>query len=257
MRAKDLAPNPKNPRKITDAKVEMLKRAMLEFGDLSGIVYNSKSKQLVGGHQRTKILPPDAKVVITKSFEKPTKAGTVAVGYVELNGDRFGYREVSWDRHREMAANIAANKGAGEWDLPELTEWMKELSSFDADDFDMSLTMFDEDELEEFGGIIVSEHTRTRTGPTGVDEDEVPEKAPPRTRLGNIYQLGEHRLICGDSTDAASARARSSATKPPIWCGRIRLTTSITWARRRTRSRFKTTRWRTASSVNSSGRLSP
>lgn len=200
MRTQDLTPNPKNPRKITDAKLDMLKRAMLEFGDLSGIVFNRKSKQLVGGHQRTRWMDPNAEVTLTKKYSKPTKTGTVAEGYLELDGERYAYREVSWDKHREMAANIAANKGAGEWDMPELTSWIKELSSFDADDFDLSLTMFDEMELEDFGGIIVSEHTRT--GKTGVDEDEVPEKPVSRTRPGYIYQLGEHRLMCGDSTDA-------------------------------------------------------
>ncbi len=205
MRTKDLTPNPKNPRKITDAKLQMLKRAMLEFGDLSGIVFNRKSGQLVGGHQRTTWMDPEAAVTIVKKYPKPTKAGTIAEGYLELNGEKFTYREVSWGKHREMAANIAANKGAGEWDMPGLTDWMKDLASFDADDFDMSLTMFDEDELEEFGGIIVSEHTRT--GATGVDEDEVPEKPPARTRPGAIYQLGEHRLVCGDSTEPTSARA--------------------------------------------------
>lgn len=199
MRTQDLNPNPKNPRKITDAKLDMLKRAMLEFGDLSGIVFNRKSKQLVGGHQRTRWMDPNAEVTLTKKYPKPTKTGTVAEGYLELDGERYAYREVAWDKHREMAANIAANKGAGEWDMPELTEWIKELSSFDADDFDMSLTMFDEEELEDFGVIDVAGYSRT--GATGVDEDDVPENPLSRTRPGNIYQLGDHRLMCGDSTD--------------------------------------------------------
>jgi DNA modification methylase len=199
MRVKDLAPHPKNPRTISDQKLKQLKKALIEFGDLSGIVFNRKSGQLVGGHQRAKHLDADTPVTITKTYSRPTKTGTVAEGYVLLDGERFSYREVSWDKHKEMAANIAANKGAGSWDLPELGEWIKELSSFDVD-FDMDLTMFDEDELEEqFEGIVVREHTRV--GATGVDEDDVPEKAPPRTKPGDIYRLGNHRLMCGDSTN--------------------------------------------------------
>ncbi|CAK9250661.1 unnamed protein product [Sphagnum jensenii] len=115
-----------------------------------------------------------------------------------MKGERFAYREVYWDENREKAANLAANKGAGEWDLPQLSTWLKDLSVPDLD-FDLGLTMFDEDELKEYGGIEVSAHTRSET--TGVDEDEVPEKAPARTKLGDIYQLGQHRLLCGDSTD--------------------------------------------------------
>lgn len=200
MKIKDLAPNPKNPRTVSDDKLKMLKKALAEFGDLSGIVYNKKSKQLVGGHQRTKLIDAETPIVVQKKYSKPTKVGTVAEGYVEIEGERFAYREVWWTSEKEMAANIAANKGAGLWDMPQLSEWMKELSSFDLD-FDMDLTMFDSEELKQFEGIIVSEHTRT--GATGVDEDEVPEVAPPRTNTGDIYQLGEHRLLCGDSTNSA------------------------------------------------------
>lgn len=207
MRVKDLSPNPNNPRSATEEKLRQLKTSLEEFGDLSGIVFNVVTGNLVTGHQRTKDLDESSAVVYTKKYSKPTRTGTVAEGYILFAGEKLAYREVSWeDRHREMAANIAANKGAGKWDLPKLGEWMRELGSFDVD-FDLNLTMFDEDELEELGlgGIIVSEHTRV--GPTGVDEDEVPEKAPARTRPGNIYQLGDHRLVCGDSGHLETVQA--------------------------------------------------
>lgn len=146
MKIKDLVPNKKNPRKISDDKLTQLKRAMIEFGDLSGIVYNRKTKRLVGGHQRTKHLDPEAEIVIKASWPKPTKVGTMAVGHVLLGGERFSYREVMWSENKEKAANIAANKNAGEWDMPQLKEWVEEL---DSDEFDMELTMFDIDEVEE------------------------------------------------------------------------------------------------------------
>lgn len=212
MRVKDLKPNPKNPRTITDAKLEQLKKAMLEFGDLSGVVYNRRSEQLVGGHQRAKNFA-DAEIVITKTYDKPTKTGTVAIGYLKQGVERFAYREVNWDKHREMAANIAANKGAGEWDMPELGQWMKELGNFEVD-LDLDLTMFDEEERDQFGGILVSEHTRV--SPTGVDEDDVPEKAPSRTRPGYIYELGDHRLMCGDSTNSSQVSTLMNGEKACI-----------------------------------------
>lgn len=204
MKISDLAPHPKNPRTITPAKLDQLKKALLEFGDLSGIVFNRKTKRLVGGHQRVKSLDPTTDVVYTKKYSKPTKTGTVAEGHVvTYTGERYSYREVSWDETREKAANLAANKGAGEWDLPQLREWLKELGSFDLN-FDLDLTMFDGDELKEFGDIEVSAYTRN--GPTGVDEDDVPEKAPARTKLGDVYRLGRHRLMCGDSTSEKDVR---------------------------------------------------
>lgn len=219
LKLSDLNPNPKNPRTISEAKLSMLKKSLDTFGDLSGVVYNRKTRCLVGGHQRSKIFDKNTDVTITKKYPKPSKVGTVSEGYFEVKGEKFSYREVYWDETKEKAANIAANKGAGEWDLPQLSEWLKDLNNFDLD-FDMDLTMFDSEEIKDFAGITVSEHTRT--GPTGVDEDEVPEKAPSKTKVGDIYLLGSSRLLCGDSTDSDCVeklmngeKAVSCLTDPP------------------------------------------
>lgn len=142
-----LAPNPKNPRTITDEKKRMLIHSMKEFGDLSGVIYNRKTKQLVGGHQRTSILDAASVVEIVKKYEKPTPTGTVAEGFIISGKERFNYREVSWSEAKEKAANLAANKGAGDWDMTAVTAWMRELDELD---FDLDLTMFDKDERIQF-----------------------------------------------------------------------------------------------------------
>lgn len=194
MKIKDLAHNPENPRKISDEKLQMLKKSLAKFGDLSGIIYNTKTKRLVGAHQRTKIFDPETPITITNRFSKPTKTGTVAEGYVEIGKDRFSYRETYWDEATEKAANIAANKGAGEWDDGKLTAWLGELNDLD---FDMDFTMFDSKELAKFD---IETGDKSRTGPGGTDEDHVPEKSPAITKPGDTYKLGDHRLMCGDST---------------------------------------------------------
>ena len=171
MQIKDLIPNEKNPRTVSDQKLAQLKKAIKEFGSLDGFIFNRKTKRLVSGHQRQKISDGDSQITINKKFSKPSRTGTVALGFATIEGEIFPYREVWWDESKEKAAIIAANKNAGEWDIPQLGEWMKELGSFDID-FDMSLTMFSDEELQQFGGVTVSEHTRL--GATGVDEDEVP-----------------------------------------------------------------------------------
>ncbi|MDH4163311.1 MAG: DNA modification methylase [Nitrospirota bacterium] len=201
MKLSDLTKNPENPRKITAEKQRMLLKSYKRFGDLSGIVYNRKTQRLVGGHRRQDVFSPDSPIVINKKYSTPSRVGTVALGYVESKGERIPYREVYWDEHTEKAANIAANKGAGEWDPARLKEWMQDLSSFDVN-FDLELTMFDPDEIKDIVGIEVKGYTRTNTD-TGVDEDDVPEKAPARTKLGDVYILGRHRLVCGDSTSAS------------------------------------------------------
>lgn len=160
MKVSDLAPNPKNPRRTTDAKLSALRKALLEFGDLSGIVFNRKSGQLVGGHQRTRLFDENSQVTILRKYSKPTRTGTVAEGFVLLEGERFAYREVVWSKHKEMAANLAANKAAGTWDNDIVSEMLKELGSFDAD-LDIDLTMFDEGERRQFNPVedfIAEEH---------------------------------------------------------------------------------------------------
>lgn len=96
--------------------------------------------------------------------------------------------------------------------LGELADWDMELvglelDALDLDGFDTSLTGFDlfgDDE------------------PAEVVEDDVPKQAEPRCKLGDLWQLGNHRLICGDSTDVVvvdrlmdGAKADIAITSPP------------------------------------------
>lgn len=60
----NLNPAPYNPRKITDKKLAMLQKSMAEFGDLSGIVCNTRTGHLVGGHQRLKVFSPDWPILL-------------------------------------------------------------------------------------------------------------------------------------------------------------------------------------------------
>lgn len=146
MQTPQLSPNPENPRTITPEQAKALRAALAEFGDLGGIVFNRTTKRLVGGHQRVKALGKDAKVVVERKYRKPSPTGTVAEGFVFIDGERFAYREVAWDATKEKAANLAANKGAGEWDLPRLSSWLKDIEEMG---FDLKLTMFDTKEIKE------------------------------------------------------------------------------------------------------------
>lgn len=122
----DLKPNPKNPRRISEFDFENLKKSILQFGDLSGIVFNITTQQLVGGHQRIeafKRLGGEKRVTYQQQFyDQPNKVGTVAFGHVVLDNEFYPYREVQWTAEREAAANIAANRIQGEFDLDLLAE---------------------------------------------------------------------------------------------------------------------------------------
>lgn len=136
MKINDLKPADYNPRKITDEQLERLKKSMQEFGDLSGIVKNVRTGNMIGGHQRVKCFDPSWEI---KSKKQTDKTGTVAAGHVETPWGPWVYREVDWDERKEKAANIAANKHGGMWDMPKLAEIIVEL---DDGEFDMDLTGF-------------------------------------------------------------------------------------------------------------------
>jgi hypothetical protein len=115
---------------------------MLEFGDLSGIVKNIRTGNLIGGHQRVKNLYPSW-VIVKQSHTD--KVGTVALGFIETPFGRWQYREVDWPEKKEAAANIAANQHGGEFDMPKLKDIIINL---DTGDMDMELLGFNSHELE-------------------------------------------------------------------------------------------------------------
>lgn len=130
----DLKANPKNPRTINKHDYEALVASLKEFGDLSGIVFNTVTGQLVGGHQRTeafKRMGGKRQVIITHRFAEPNRQGTVALGYVDYDNEQFSYREVQWDVNKEKSANIAANRIQGQFDLDLLAELTFELSQLE------------------------------------------------------------------------------------------------------------------------------
>jgi hypothetical protein len=141
-----LKANPLNPRTITPQKAKALKKALKKFGDLGGVVVNRRSGMLVSGHQRSEafLASDNAKVDITLTYQAPTKTGTVAEGYVTIDGEKFSYREVDWDEKTAKAASIAANTNAGAFDMTGLTSWLNELN---AEGLDLDLTMMSADEL--------------------------------------------------------------------------------------------------------------
>lgn len=142
----DLAPNERNPRTITPEKLQTLRESLRFYGDLGGIILNRTSGHLLGGHQRIKAFSEDgeAKVVILTRLKTPDAVGTVAYGYVQTNGTRYGYREVEWDATKEKGAMLAANKFAGEFVLEQVKELVEELQ---AENFDITMTGFDESEI--------------------------------------------------------------------------------------------------------------
>ena len=90
-------------------------------------------------------------------------------------------------------------------------------SGFIPEALDMNLAAIGEIDMSQFGFEIPEEEE-----PTEITEDEIPEEVETRCKLGDIWKLGNHRLICGDSTDPAvidrlmdGVKADISITSPP------------------------------------------
>lgn len=184
---KDLKPAPYNPRKISADRLAALGKSLREFGDLGGVVVNVRTGNVIGGHQRIKNLDPAWKIV--KSKRDGSAAGTVARGYIVTPWGELDYREVEWDQKKELAANLAANKHGGDFDLPKVKEMLVEIK---ASGMDLDFTGFLADERIDLLELDNAEAA-----------DAVPEvPAKPKSRPGDIYILGPHRVLCGDATKA-------------------------------------------------------
>ncbi len=188
-----------NPRSIKKEAICALKTSLFEFGDISGIVWNAKTRNLVCGHQRLRALKeehPDLKVEDN----------------VVVAGDRrFPIRVVDWDLATEKAANIAANS-------PLLSGQFTENLQGLLDELQADLpTLFGELRLDELS----LQGIKLKDGLT--DPDDVPEPPEePVTRVGDLWLLGQHRLLCGDATKAedveqlmAGVKAHMVFTDPP------------------------------------------
>ena len=183
-------PAPYNPRvdlKPGDLEYEKLKKGMDEFGLVETLVWNKRTGNLVSGHQRMKILQDEW-------------------GWTEAD-----FSVVDLDLEKEKALNIALNKIEGAWDNTKLKDLLEEL---DTGAFDVELTGFDLNELADLFG-------QVRRGRTG-DDDIPPTPEVPTTQPGDIWVIGTHRLICGDSRDPdileklmAGDKAAMVFTDPP------------------------------------------
>ena len=136
----DINPAKYNPRKMNDESRRGLKNSMEKFKDISGIVYNKRTKTLIGGHQRWNEL--------REKYGTNLKINHVKDEFFSIDdsvSNNFtGYliRIVDWDKSEEKVANITANTHtiAGEWDLEVLPTLMEEIYEYDPglkDDFNL------------------------------------------------------------------------------------------------------------------------
>lgn len=199
---RDAPYNPRKPLRPGDPAYIALSQSLTEFGLVEPIVWNTRTGHVVGGHQRLAVLRADG-------------APEVHVTVVDLSLEQ------------EKALNLALNKIQGEWDHHKLAAILDELLR--QPDFDLGVTGFDMPEVRDLIDEFLPE-----SSPNDNDFDVAAELAAittPVTQAGDLILLGtepatQHRLLCGDCTDADSVqrlmegeRAVLMATDPPYCVG--------------------------------------
>jgi len=157
----DLISHAKNPRKLSKHDASHLKTSISKFG-LIDLPVITKDNRVIGGHQRLNVL-------------KEMKVPTVNCWVPEF--DDLTPQDID-------ELNIRLNKNQGEWDWDVL-----------ANEWDINNLLewgFTEQDLNADIDVINSKDEK--------DNETLEPTKEPKTKLGDIYELGNHRLVCGDST---------------------------------------------------------
>ena len=186
-----------NPRQITDEEMEKLKNSINEFGYVAPIIVNKHNNHIIGGNQR---------------YEALKQLGYTMIDVIHINEP---------DINKEKALNIRLNNLSGEWSMPKLEKVIDELKM---EKFDITLTGFDIDNVESFDDLEVNNIPFNETIASDLNTGLKPEinqsnaDEPVTThkedeyaggltdddvtvKIGDVYVLGNHRLMCGDSCD--------------------------------------------------------
>ena len=159
--------NPRKDLKPGDPAYEKIRRSLHEFGYVDPVIWNEVTGNIVGGHQRYKVLVA----------EGATEIDCVVV-HIE-------------NKQEEKALNIALNKAVGEWEPVALADLLSDLK---ISGYDLDITGFDAAEVDDLFSQVHDKDVHDD------DCDIDPEQIEPFVQFGDIWMLGKHRMMCGDAT---------------------------------------------------------
>lgn len=186
---KPAAYNPRKDLKPGDPAYEKIKRSLHDFGYVDPIIWNEVTGNIVGGHQRFKVL----------TAEGVTELQCVVV-HIENTAD-------------EKALNVVLNKATGEWEPVALADLLQDLQT---SGYDLDSTGFDATEVDDLFSKVFDKSVKD-------DEPDIdPDAIQPFVQTGDVWTLGRHRLVCGDATKVedldllmCDTRANLVVTDPP------------------------------------------
>ena len=171
--------NPRKKLKPGDKEYEKIKASIEEFGFADPLVVNA-DMTIIGGHQRLTV--------------------AIALGFTEVP-----CAVVDVDKIREKALNIALNKITGQWDDELLADLLKDL---DGAQFNTDLTGFEKEEIAALCSKLYDKEVKEDN--FDVDKEL---KQPVFSQLGDVWHLGRHTVVCGDSTKPDTYAALMEGTK--------------------------------------------
>ena len=175
--------NPRKDLKPGDPAYEKIKRSLHEFGYVDPVIWNEVTGNIVGGHQRYKVL----------TAEGATEIDCVVV-HIE-------------NPQEEKALNIALNKAVGEWEPVALADLLNDLK---LSGYDVDATGFDAAEIDDLFSKVHDKDVKDD------DCDIDPEQIEPFVQPGDIWLLGRHRMLCGDSTSEADVTRVSTSSEEQL-----------------------------------------
>lgn len=161
----DLTPDPNNARQHDEKNLKAIEGSLSQFG------------------QRKPIVIDQANVIVAGNG---TVEAAKRLGWTDIQAVRV---PADWDADRIKAFALADNRTA------ELANWDQQVMA--AQLLDLTEAGFN---IEEFGFELQEQPIVEQSG----EDDDLPQDIEPRTKLGQVWQLGKNRLMCGDASDSAS-----------------------------------------------------
>ena len=171
--------NPRVELKPGAPAYEKLKNSIQTFGFCEPLIFNRRTGQLVAGHQRLTVLKD--------------------LGYTEAE-----VVVVELPSEQEKAFNIALNKIQGDWDERKLALLLDELTK--APEFNVALTGFETEEISDILDRALSAESPQAKEENFDVEEALDRENPAVTQPGELIELGNHRLLCGDSGKFSALR---------------------------------------------------
>jgi DNA modification methylase len=185
----DLRPDPANPRWISEDELDALERSLRQFGFVQPVLARREDRTVIGGHQRL-----------------------VAARRLGLTTVPVTWLHVSVEQARLLG--LALNKISGSWDDTLLARLVADLQA--TPDVDLTLSGFGEDEIGDLLRKLEVREKREHVESFDLDEALEEARRAPRTKPGDLWVLGDHRLLCGDATKADDVARLLDGAEPKL-----------------------------------------